>query len=195
MSSRRLLYRMFYRLGIVPWDGQPLPDSLRTLVESDDALVPGRALDVGCGTGDAAVYLAEHGWQVTGVDFAPKALRTARGKAESSGVVVDFVVADVTRLGSAPVGSGFTLVVDGACLHGMGDEDRDAYVREIDAITVQDAHLLILAAEPGSAFAVRGITADEVQRRFTPGWRLRSSGSEPDRDSGKALRYYVFDKA
>ena len=76
---------------------------LRELVEGTDTLSPGSALDVGCGTGDASIYLAQHGWQVTGVDFTPKALDKARAKAGAAGVPVDFVHADVTHLSQAGI--------------------------------------------------------------------------------------------
>ena len=74
MSSRQLLFRTFYRLGFTPWDGHPLPTSLTNLIEGDRPPTPATALDIGCGTGDNAIYLAEHGWQVTGVDYVQKAV-------------------------------------------------------------------------------------------------------------------------
>ena len=52
MSSRQLLFKVFYRLGFMPWDGHPLAKSLQDLVEGKGALGPGTALDLGCGTGD-----------------------------------------------------------------------------------------------------------------------------------------------
>lgn len=61
MSSRHLLFGLLYRLGFTPWDGHPLAQSLRDLVEGDNALRPTTALDLGCGTGDNAIYLAKHG--------------------------------------------------------------------------------------------------------------------------------------
>ncbi|MBV9351456.1 MAG: class I SAM-dependent methyltransferase, partial [Mycobacterium sp.] len=101
MASRHTLFRVFYALGFTPWDGHPLSTTLRELVEGADALPPGAALDVGCGTGDASIYLARHGWQVTGVDFTPKALDKARSKARTADATVNFLHADVTHLRQA----------------------------------------------------------------------------------------------
>ena len=81
MPSRQLLFKTFYRLGFVPWDGHPLAHSMQNLIEGEPALPAGRALDIGCGTGDNSIYLAKHGWQVTGVDFVAKAVDKARAKA------------------------------------------------------------------------------------------------------------------
>src|SRR5258707_2759472 len=125
VTSRQTLFKVFYRLGFVPWDGHPLAKSLRDLVEGDGAMAPGTAVDVGCGTGDSSIYLAKHGWQVTGVDFVAKAVDKARAKAAANKATVNFAQADVTRLSSEGVGTDFALIVDNGCLHGMSDEDRD----------------------------------------------------------------------
>jgi predicted TPR repeat methyltransferase len=65
-----LLYRGAYRLGLKPWDTGVVPPELVALVEGPDALRPGRALDLGCGTGTHVVYLEHRGWLTTGVDLA-----------------------------------------------------------------------------------------------------------------------------
>ena len=104
-----------------------------------------RILDVGCGTGDSSVYLAQHGWHVTGVDFVPKALEKARAKARAAGVPVDFIHADVTHLSRAGVDTKFQLIVDNGCLHGMSGGDRDLYVQEITAAAARGARLMIVA--------------------------------------------------
>ena len=81
MTLDRILYRLTYRLGTPRWDsGVPQPE-LEQLVRGR---APGRALDLGCGTGADAVYLAGHGWQTTGVDFAPEAIASARRLASPS---------------------------------------------------------------------------------------------------------------
>ncbi|KUI32862.1 methyltransferase type 12 [Mycobacterium sp. IS-1742] len=197
MSSRHRLFTAFYRLGITPWDGHPLAASLRGLVEGDRALPPGTALDIGCGTGDTSIYLAEHGWTVTGADYVDKAVAKARAKAAAKGVTAGFVRADATRLSTEGVGSGFTLIVDNGCLHGMSGDDRDAYVREVTAVAAPGAHLVIVAFVPGGSFGVPGIEPAEIERRFAADWTLLSSGveSEMDRGGTGAARYYVFTRA
>src|SRR5258706_2582668 len=99
MNLERLKFGLMYRVGFAPWDGHKLPQRLVELVEGPDALPKARAIDVGCGTGDSSIYLARHGWEVVGVDFVERALKTARAKAEAARVNVRWLRADVTRLG------------------------------------------------------------------------------------------------
>jgi SAM-dependent methyltransferase len=197
VPSRQLLFKTFYRLGFVPWDGHPLATSLRALVEGNGALAAGTALDLGCGTGDNSIYLAKHGWQVTGVDFVARAVAKARAKAEASDVAVNFAQADVTRLSSEGIGSNFGLIVDNGCLHGMSPEDRDAYVREVTAVAAPDARLLLVEFVTGGSSGVPGIDPDDVKRRFAAGWTLLSSGNEPamDQNGKNPARHYLFQRA
>jgi SAM-dependent methyltransferase len=196
MSSKHLLFKLMYRLGFTPWDEHPLATSLRNLVEGEGALPAGSALDIGCGTGDSSIYLAQHGWRVTGADFVPKALDKARMKAAAKKVAVDFVQADATRLSSEGVGTDFSLIVDNGCLHGMSDADRDAYVREVTAVAAADARLLIVAFAPGS-FPVRGIAPADVEQRFSQGWEQLATGREPGLSINDRFdaRYYLFARA
>jgi SAM-dependent methyltransferase len=197
MASRQRLFRVLYRLGFTPWDGHALSPTLRTLVEGEAALAPGSALDIGCGTGDNSIYLAKNGWQVTGVDYVTKPLEAARAKAKKAGVTVDFREADATRLESAGGGTGFALIVDNGCLHGMSADDRDAYVRGVGSVIAPGGRLFIVAFTPGGSFGVPGIAPDEVTRRFAGGWTVLSSGPEPDvgpRNSD-AVQHYLFQRA
>src|SRR5262245_14478682 len=100
------LYRISYLIGFKPWDiGVPIPD-LVSFIEGPSAPPPGRALDLGCGTGTNTVYLALHGWEATGIDLIPRALAAARRRATAAGVSPRLVLGDVTRLDEAGVGSG-----------------------------------------------------------------------------------------
>lgn len=203
LGSKHTLFRLFYRLGFTPWDGHPLAQSLRNLVEGNNpgdfrgssALPAAAALELGCGTGDTSIYLAKQGWQVTAVDFVPTALEKARAKARVDNVTVNFAHADVTRLSSAGLGDNFALIVDNGCLHNMNDHDRDSYVREVSAVAAPDARLLIVAFVPGGRFGVRGIDRTEMERRFASGWTLVSAGDEQELDREKTpTRYYLFQR-
>jgi cyclopropane fatty-acyl-phospholipid synthase-like methyltransferase len=196
MPSRQLLFKTFYRLGFVPWDGHPLATSLKQLIEGDTALTPGTALDLGCGTGDNSIYLVKHGWQVTGVDFVAKAVDKAKAKAAANNVDITFARADVTRLSSEGIGSNFGLIVDNGCLHGMSQVDRDAYVREVTAVAAPEARLLLVEFITGGSYGVPGIDPDEVKRRFAADWTLLSSGDEPalDHNGKNPARHYLFQR-
>ena len=87
------------------WTAEPN----RLIAAEAGDLAPGRALDLACGEGRNAVWLAERGWDVTGVDFSDVAIEKARALAAQRGVEVDWQVADV--LGYAPTAAGFGLVV------------------------------------------------------------------------------------
>ena len=87
------------------WSAQPN----RFLVAEVETLPPGRALDLACGEGRNAVWLAERGWDVTGVDFSNVGLDKARRLAEARGVSAQWEVADVTEYTPAP--ESFDLVI------------------------------------------------------------------------------------
>jgi SAM-dependent methyltransferase len=197
MASRHARFRFFYRVGFTPWEGHPIGQGLRDLVEGTPdtpALPTGLALDVGCGTGDSAIYLAQHGWKVTGVDYVEKPLDKARVKAGRADLSVNFVRADVTNLGQAGIGTGFQLIVDNGCIHNMSGGDRAAYVREVSAVAAPDGRLLIVAFPPGGRFGVPGIDHAEINRRFAPSWTLLSAGQERELDDKTPTWYYLFQR-
>jgi SAM-dependent methyltransferase len=179
MRLDRLAFDVMYRVGFMPWDNHQLPARLRAIVEGDTAPRTGKALDVGCGTGDTSIYLARHGWNVTAVDFVERALRKARTKTAAAGVSVRYVQADVTRLGSYDIGSGFELVVDNGCLHGLSDAGRDAYVRGVSALVGAGGRLVLCGFAEGKRPGPRGFNRPEIERRFAAGWRVLDSGVDP----------------
>jgi SAM-dependent methyltransferase len=75
------------------WTAEPN----RCLASEVEGLEPGRALDLACGEGRNAVWLAERGWRTTGVDFSDVALAKAERLAASRGVDVEWVLADVVE--------------------------------------------------------------------------------------------------
>ncbi len=124
------------------------------------------------------------------------ALDRARVKAHAARVGVDFVHADATRLRCTDLGTDFTLILDNGCLHGMSEDHRDRYVREVTAAAAPNARLLIVAFGPGGQFGVRGIDQAEIERRFTPAWSPLFVGQETAPASGgnRPVRYYLLQR-
>ncbi len=182
-----------YWIGLTPWDGHPLPAWLRAQIEEPGGLTPGRALDIGCGTGDTSIYLARHGWTVTGVDFVKQALDRATTKTAAAGVRVRYEQADVTQLSASGIGEGFDLIVDNGCLHGLNASQRDACVREVSAAAAPGARLLIMAFAEGRRRGPRGIGRAEVERRFASLWELIGSGKDAEASNLATDPLYFYD--
>jgi SAM-dependent methyltransferase len=179
-------YRMLYRLGITPWERDDVPEP----VKQRAATTPGRALDLGCGTGRDAVYLAQKGWTVTAVDAVPKALAEARERAAAARAEVDFREGDVTRLEELGIGPGsIDLVLDRGCFHGLGRPQQEACARGVNVLAGPQAELLMFAFSPGwHGPAPRGISGDEILQRFGPQWELVDSTGETPRGVPPWLR-------
>ncbi len=130
----------------------------------------GAPLDLGCGTGFWSVRLAQRGWDVTGVDIVPKAVRTARERARRAGVKGAFVQGSITALSAAGAGSGFRLILDFGVVHGLHPEQVRAVSREVTAVATEDATLLMYAFAPGRRGPLpRGITREEIEQAYG-GW-------------------------
>ena len=166
-----LFFRLVYRLGFKPWDSGVPPPELVEVIGGARRLPPGRALDLGCGTGTTSVYMASKGWQLTAVDFVPRAIRTARAKAAAAGVSVAFLVGDVTRLHELPIEPGFDLLFDQGCFHSLPESAQPAYAREMTRMARSGATYLLYAfgRQPGDSrrpFFPKGVAPDDVRRRF-----------------------------
>jgi SAM-dependent methyltransferase len=172
------VYRTIYRLGWLVWQRSAPPADLVALVNGPDRLPPGRALDLGCGSGTDSVYLAEHGWQVTGIDMVPEALDLARQRARAFRVSARFVEGDVTRLREFGVSGPFTLILDFGCLHTLPADQRSAYVANVSAVAAPGATFLLygFARPPALSPMQAGLTAAEVRERFSDcGWDVVSA--------------------
>ena len=167
MGLHRYLYERRYRRGNTRWDTGITPPEVVAVIEGEHPLPPGRALDLGCGTGTNALYLARHGWEVTGVDFSPLAIEAAKGKAEGSGLPVSFRLGDVTRVRELGVEGPFDYVLDIGCFHSVALRRRRAYAREVTALTRPGAVLMVFAW--GAGLHVPGFPRtreSEMRRRF-----------------------------
>ena len=170
-----LLYRTAYLLHINAWDRSLPPRALVDLIEGPDSLPPGRALELGCGSGTDSIYLARHGWEATGVDLVPRALNLARRRASRVGVSPRFLLGDTTRLGDAGVGDGYDLLIDYGCYHTLPRDRRDAYADGVTEVSAPGAGFLLLGFEHPRFPMESGISPGEVRARFgCRGWEVVS---------------------
>jgi 2-polyprenyl-3-methyl-5-hydroxy-6-metoxy-1,4-benzoquinol methylase len=116
------LYRRAQHAEQLPWHSEKPPELLCRAVEADPS--PGRALDIGCGSGVFSLWLAERGYQVTAMDFLEPATRMAAERVRGVTPPVEVVCASVLEFQPREQ---FDLVLDRGCLHTLQPSDRPRY--------------------------------------------------------------------
>ena len=164
---------MDFAFDVAPWDiGEPQP---AVVALADSGTVQGEVLDAGCGLGNNAIFLAERGYRVTGVDGAHTALETARRRAGEHGVDIEFVHADVTTLDGLP--QRFGTVLDSALYHCLGDQQRTSYAAALHRVTVPEAqlHLFCFADVGNEGFQLpMTVSRDDLRTHLGAHWNIRS---------------------
>ncbi len=122
---------------------------------------PGKALDVGCGSGTNAITLAQHGWQVVGVDFIPRIISRARSKAHKANVEANFLVADVTRLND--IGEPFDMILDIGCFHSLADVEKLRYIHNLNYLLAPGGFLLQYTFLKNLGDSMPGVTGQDLE--------------------------------
>ena len=137
---KSLLHRLTFSLWYYfnpPWDSGVSPPELLDFIAK---YPPGNAIDIGCGTGTNAITLAQAGWGITGVDFAPRAIKIAKRKAKKAGIEAALHVRNATDLKG--ISGPFDLALDMGCFHSLGDKKAD-YLSELGRILAPGGHWLM----------------------------------------------------
>ena len=192
---RKLFFDLQYRFSKPPWDSGVTPPEVVALIEIEK-IAPGRALDLGCGTGTNTIYLAQYGFTVVGIDFSPKAIATARDKARRANVNVEFHVADVTRLDF--LHEPFDFVLDLGCFHTVDAEGRARYAANLARLTRAGSLFMLYAFSPRSAddpghlIQIRnfGATPEQVQQTFARHFALERIEHGADRGDRVSAWYW-----
>ncbi len=156
--------------GAAPWDiGRPQ----RTIIQLEEAgEITGSVLDVGCGTGENALYLAARGHEVWGIDLTPRSIEIARDKAARRHLTVTFLVQDALKLGT--LGRRFDTVVDSLLFHALSDEERPYFARSVARVLRRVGTYFMLCMsdrEPGT-LGPRRVTRAEIRETFSRGWHI-----------------------
>ena len=153
-----------------PWEiGKPQS----AFVKVADRIV-GSVIDVGCGTGENALYFASRGQRVTGIDFLAEPIRRAKQKAAERGSTVNFMVMDALALQELP--EVFDSAIDCGLFHVFSDDDRRRYVAGLATVVKPGGRLFMLSfsdQEPGDQ-GPRRISRREIETSFANGWTVDS---------------------
>lgn len=180
---KRLTFTLWYWLQKPPWDsGIPAPELVRAL----EGRPAGSALDVGCGTGTNVRYLAERGWQATGVDFAPSAI--AKAKRKLNHLNATLLVGDVTKLESLPLPGPFDLALDMGCWHSLGSQDQLRYITGLAHWLKPGGQYLLYAFQPEAGRNLWGYSREAVIQTFSAGFTL----TDYEQGHGRPSAWYYF---
>ena len=158
-----------YRDGNLPWDTGRTSSELQR-VFSRNTIQPCRTLELGCGTGTNSVWLAQQGFEVTGIDVAPLAVEQANKRAQAAGVQVHFVVADVLQL--PDLDGPFAFFFDRGCYHAVRRSAPQQYAPAVARQLASGGRGLILAGnarephDPGPPVVTEEQIRDELGVAF-----------------------------
>jgi len=156
---RKIFFALQYLKNKPPWDTGITPPEVFNFLEDN---LPGRALDLGCGTGTNALTMAGYGWQVTGIDYIPAAIRRAKKKVRQAGLTgqVVFTVGDV--LNSNIVSEQFDLILDIGCFHSFSGLDIILYARNVSNHLKPGATLLLYAHLKENPKSSHGVSEEDL---------------------------------
>lgn len=188
---RWLRYNLFY-FGRPPWDTGVSPPELITFLES---VSPGKALDVGCGTGTNLVTMASFGWQVVGVDLAWLSVMKARSKLRRVGLDGQVWYGDVTS--RFDLDGTFDLVLDIGCYHSMSFQKRDVYRQKLARWLKPGGTYLLYAhqqSSPDDPHGLSEIDLDYFSQILELQWRQDNDEQRPDGGGGRPATWVRFDR-
>jgi SAM-dependent methyltransferase len=176
--------------GVPNWEiGRPQREFV-TLEKTGE--IRGDVLDVGCGTGENALFLAERDHEVWGVDSVPRAIELAQEKARERDLSVTFLVQDALDMEN--LSQTFDTIIDSGLFHALSDPDRLRFVCSLITVLRPGGTYLMLALsdlEPGEN-GPRRVTQQEIRATFEEGWRINWIRAAVFEGRGKPAGYLAW---
>lgn len=169
---RNAFFKLSYRLSEPLWEiGRPQA----SLIEAEtEGIVSGRVIDIGCGRGENANYLAKQGYRVLGVDLAAAAIKSARARAIKQETGAEFLTADLFTLPRR--GEQYDTVIDYGVYHQFSRRKVSTYVETLSRLAHPGTTLLLQCFSDGKGRRVgkgpRHISEIELREVFCNGWRI-----------------------
>ncbi len=185
-----LFWDILYLLKKTPWDTGITPPEIVAMIDSGRVTI-GRALDLGCGTGTNAIYLAQHGFEVTGIDVSIRAIALARRKARSTDRTIRFIRGDVTYMDHWVTTHSIDFACDIGCFHRLPSAARQRYASTLLEVTRPGAIYLLYGFDASDTR--RGVSADEVAARFAEGFLVQTVQRGGDRN-GRPSAWYTLQR-
>lgn len=143
------------RKETIPWDMDNPPDVLVQLVRQE-FIKPCSTLEIGCGMGNASIYLAKNGFDVTGIDISTTAIIEAKNRALKNKVACTFQQMDFLKNDKAIVNT-FDFIFDWSVLHHIFPEERKHYLSEVcRLLNVGGTYLSVCFNEKDKSFGGGG---------------------------------------
>lgn len=172
----------------LPWEeGRPSP-VLVDLVENNQVPI-GAALDICCGTGSNAVYLAQHGFETSSMDISPTAVSHARKRAQETGLKLSLQSGDAAHL-TYPDGS-FNFIFDRGCFHHIPPDDRQDFVLGLYRVLRKGGRYQLLCFSGRTAAPPYGFTPEDIQSYFSPHFHILSLKETASREPDGVVRFFL----
>jgi cyclopropane fatty-acyl-phospholipid synthase-like methyltransferase len=156
--------------GTPPWDiGRPQKEFTELVRRGE---ITGSVLDIGCGSGDNALFFAQEGFEVWGIDSSPLAIQKAQEKCAQRGLTVHFQVLNALEL--AKLNRTFDTATDSGLFHTLSDEDRPLFVKSLEAVLSHNGtyFMLCFSDKEPAGYGPRRISEQEIRETFSKGWTI-----------------------
>jgi len=177
MKFKNLFFDLWYRIAKPPWVIDQAQPDLIAAVEKDEIKGP-TVLDIGCGDGGNAIYLASKGFDVTGVDVSTKAISIAKQNAKRAKVDVKFITLDAIKIGT--LNKKFDTIIDFGLFHNIVGKSRKQYLRALsDVCNSKGQFLMLCFSDKAGKYEVyphsypKPMSQDEIRGYFSERWNIK----------------------